>query len=177
MKFNFRELDAEIRQLMQIEFDFDVTSELLYNSKRFSAYGIEKYPDFFKQSITNGDEETLATALTIECFNEYEDRNSKNGVISVKVPVTANVTFAEGEFNRFYIRAICRKAIANNEFVTAYRARNSEKPRTGSEELLGKLINPTDVLNDLRKNIGIDTALGLPNGPNSGLSIERIIIK
>jgi hypothetical protein len=40
--------------------------------------------------------------------------------------------------------------------------------------LIGKIIECDKLLNDLRENIGMDTILGLPPGPNSGLSVELI---
>jgi hypothetical protein len=36
--------------------------------------------------------------------------------------------------------------------------------------MIGRRLNAQALLGDLRKHVGVDTALGLPPGPNSGLS-------
>ncbi|MDP9470553.1 MAG: hypothetical protein M3Q71_07785 [Chloroflexota bacterium] len=56
--------------------------------------------------------------------------------------------------------------------VEVYRAKQVTSPRLESQRMLGKLVDPEELLNDLRAHPGTDTALGLPSGPNSGLSIR-----
>ena len=86
------------------------------------------------------------------------------------VPSDAHTTLAEGEFNRFYLRAICLKALEIGAEIEVYRAKSVRNPRPESEAMIGKRLDPNELLQDLRENIGVDTALGLPQGPNSGLS-------
>lgn len=175
MKFNFENLDEIIRKLMNDEIDFDIEKDQLYLSKRFNEKGQKIYKDLLKDSVQNGDEQTLAVSLKNNgCFKAYEERKTKSGLTSAKVPETANLTLAESEFNRFYIRALCVRAINDSLVLVVYRARHSDKPRSESENLIGQTIDPQNLLDDLRKNIGIETALGLPPGPNSGLSIRFI---
>ncbi len=45
-------------------------------------------------------------------------------------------------------------------------------PRPGSEEKIGTLIDAKAILHDLRTTPGLEPALGLPPGPNSGLSAK-----
>jgi hypothetical protein len=86
--------------------------------------------------------------------------------------VNAHEMLAEGEFNRFYIRAICLRAIEDGvPEVIVYRAKPVEHARAESEQKIGKGVAPEALLRDLRAHPGIDTALGLPQGPNSGLSV------
>ena len=168
--FDFLDLDQETRQLMLEELELDLERNSLYPSKRFNAVGIAIYPDILRAAITSGTESTLASELRAsDAFAEFELRKGK----PVKVAVTAATTFAEGEFNRYYCRAICRKAVARgNNSVEIYRARESASPRSSSQELLGQHLPATTLLDDLRTNPGVDTALGLPPGPNSGLSVK-----
>lgn len=108
-------------------------------------------------------------------FKTHEERrNSRTGSVSqVRVPVTAADTLAEGEFNRFYIRGVCRRAINEGiAEVVIYRAKEVEQPRPESEARRGQHLPAEAVLNDLRNSPGVDTALGLPSGPNSGLSVH-----
>jgi hypothetical protein len=80
---------------------------------------------------------------------------------------------AEGEFNRFYIRGVCLRAIEEGMYeVIVYRAKTVEHARAESEQKIGQRVAAEDVLRDLRAHPGVDTALGLPPGPNSGLSVH-----
>jgi hypothetical protein len=89
------------------------------------------------------------------------------------VPATAPETLAEGEFNRFYIRGLCVRALAEGiTELVIYRAKQVENPRSESTAKIGLKISAQALLTDLRANPGVDTALGLPPGPNSGLSVK-----
>jgi hypothetical protein len=79
---------------------------------------------------------------------------------------------AEGEFNRFYIRALCRRAIEDDiEVVIVHRAKVVENPRPESELKIGREIPARALLEDLRTNIGGLTKFGIPE-PGSGLSVR-----
>ncbi|HMS66785.1 MAG TPA: hypothetical protein PKD18_01550 [Saprospiraceae bacterium] len=173
MKFNFENLDIETRELMDSEIRSDISKGELYYSKRFNENGKALYPQLLLDAVNNGNEESLSIALKLNnCFADKEARNGKNGITYAKVPESANQTLAESEFNRFYIRGLAMRAFASGQTLTVYRARNSENPRAESEILIGKQVSAVKLLNDLRESIGIETALGLPAGPNSGLSVK-----
>jgi hypothetical protein len=109
-------------------------------------------------------------------LNAYEKpRKLKSGGFS-KPPVmrvNAHEMLAEGEFNRFYIRGVCLRAIEEGAFeVIVYRAKMAEHARAESEQKIGQRIAAEALLRDLRAHPGLDTALGLPPGPNSGLSVH-----
>jgi hypothetical protein len=87
--------------------------------------------------------------------------------------VTAADTLSEGEFNRYYIRALCRRAIQDHiPFVVVYRAKPVVTPRPQSAEALETTLDPEVLLEDLRTHPGEASKLGVPGGPNSGLSIH-----
>ena len=80
---------------------------------------------------------------------------------------------AEGEFNRFYIRALSLHSIESDvPDLLVYRAKHVESPRRESQMRIGSLLPAIALLNDLRLNTSVDTALGVPAGPNSGLSVK-----
>ena len=56
--------------------------------------------------------------------------------------------------------------------IEVYRAKEVTNPRSESERKIGTIVDPKKLLDDLRANPGVDTALGLPSGPNSGLSVK-----
>ncbi len=173
MKFDFKNLDEQTRNLMLYEVNRDIANNQLYLSKRFNTTGEKFYPQLLIKAFTSGDEQTLAADLRGDnYFKTHEERKTKTGVTQAKVPETAHLTLAESEFNRFYIRALCLRAIETKLHLTVYRARQSDNPRQESEIMIGSKVDPTKLLNDLRSSIGVDTALGLPAGPNSGLTVK-----
>jgi hypothetical protein len=166
--FNFLNLDARTRAHMMDEFDYDTARDKLYYSRRFTDQGRKVYQSFMRAAIENGTEGTLADALNRgECMTSTALRLGA----PVSAPCTAAQTFADGEFNRFYARAVCLRASddgTNN--VTVYRAKEVENPRAQSISLIGRRFPASTLLDDLRVNLGVETALGLA-APNSGLSI------
>ena len=173
MEFNFENLDEQTRLAMISEVKTDIDKKAIYYSKRFTKYGRIKYLALLLDAVKSGNEQTLAKSIKFNyCFVETEKREGKNGIIQANIPKNANQIFAESEFNRFYIRALAKIAISTNQGLIVYRAKQSKTPRPESELLIGKNIDPVNVLYDLRNNIGVDTALGLPAGPNSGLSVR-----
>jgi predicted alpha/beta-fold hydrolase len=87
------------------------------------------------------------------------------------VPHTANSTLAEGEFNRFYIRAMCRRAEAEGRStVLVYRAAERDKERSASVALIGQHVDAAELLAKLRELP--DFKSGFPE-PNTGLSVTH----
>lgn len=173
MGFNFEELDDEIRKLMLEEIELDIQNKKLFLSPRLNHHGQSEYPALLKKAVGDGNEEKLANNLNVENYwEEKEPRRTKNGVKYYNIPYNANSVLAEGEFNRFYIRAICIKAIADDLQIEIYRAKEVQNPRSESGRIIGQTRDPNELLNDLRENIGLNTVLRLPPGPNSGLSIR-----
>lgn len=136
------------------------------------------YPDLLRDAVQVGHVDTLATALSSNgrLLAHETARHPRGGPDIVKrVPVTAPQTMAEGEFNRYYARGVCVRAMAESgpqATVTIYRARESLNPRSESIALVGTTPSAAALLEDLRTHIGMDTALRLPPGPNSGLSVH-----
>lgn len=138
-----------------------------------NSFGRSNYINVLKQAISTGNDTSLSRELRNGYLAETEQRKTKNGYSTVRVPVTAPDTLAEGEFNRYYIRALCRRALEDTKFdLVVYRAKEVSDPRPSSEAKIGESYNPKQLLDDLRNSTGVDTALGLPPGPNSGLSVQ-----
>jgi hypothetical protein len=171
MGLELADLDETTRQHMLTELEHDLQTNNLYFGKFLSDAGKKQYPTLLRDAIENGTDDSLAAALDAPgMFLSHHQRKTKSGVTTAKVPYTANKTLDEGEFNRFYLRGLCARAMATNQKIEIYRARASSQPRSESEELIGSQLDPGDLLEDLRTNTGVDTALGLPPRPNSGLS-------
>lgn len=166
--FNFLNLDEETRELMLDEVKSDIENDKLYLSNRLNQNGKENYPTYLLESVENGSEESF-TNLLIE-NNSFNDKELVNGVMK-KVPSNAASLLCQSEFNRYYIRAICRRAIdQDQDEVIIYRGRESSWVRPESEALIGKSLNSRDLLYDLRDSIGVSPKL-LPE-INSGLTVK-----
>lgn len=85
MKFNFENLNEDIRKLMLDEFSLDESNENIYLSKRFNENGHTLYNQLFENYIKNGDEVTLKDSLELNnCFKSHEERLGKNGIMLVR---------------------------------------------------------------------------------------------
>ncbi len=171
--FNLVNLN-EVREEMLAEIQSDIDNKKLYLSERLNTDGIREYPSKLLQSAKSSDIDGFIQSLGMNYFNShFQRRKPTGGFTQVTMPRDANCMLCEGEFNRFYIRAVCLKAISlGKQFVTAYRARPSNNPRPESLAVENHQFDASNLLNDLRTNIGVDTALGIPPGPNSGISVR-----
>ncbi len=167
-KFDFKNLDGETRRLMQIEIQSDVKQNKLYLSDRLNETGKANYLTYLIQSVETGDEEAFENLLDISM--NFNPSYLRQGNV-VKMPSNAATLLCQSEFNRYYIRAICLRAINDGvEQVEIYRARESSWARPESEAKIGTTLSPRDLLEDLRNSIGVEPNL-LPE-INSGLSVK-----
>lgn len=156
------DLDEVTRTHMLEELRFDLARGGLYVSPRLSAHGRQVYASLLRAAIEGGTPASFAAAL--------------RGALEARTPRDAADMLAEGELGRFYIRGVCRRAIVEDVAIEVYRARPVRHPRPESEARIGARPNPDALLGDLRRHVGVDTALGVPGGPNSGLSVRRVAV-
>lgn len=171
MSFNLEMIDGEIRHYMKEEYELDISNSTLYISKRLTQEGAALYPQLLLQAIENYSPEWLASQISEkQLLKSHEERRTKSGSTLAKIPYNAHEMLSEGEFNRFYIRGLCRKAINESKLIQIVRGKEVSNPRSESVQKIGLTLEPGKLLNDLRENTGVDTAFGLPPGPNSGLT-------
>jgi hypothetical protein len=178
MTFNFVNLTPDVRQFMLAEIQYDVDRNSIFISPRLSAVGQRDYLPLLTEAAEKHDEDWFAATLReMGRLKTEEIRHNKNGTTSTAtVPETANKLLAHGEFNRYYMRALCRFAIESKILLLViYRARPSEQKRTSSQSIEGMSISAEVLLTDLRIHNTQDfndsrkTALGRPN---SGMSVR-----
>lgn len=172
MSFNFIDLNSDVRKIMLDEVNLDISNNALYYSKRFNQNGMDKYQAILIESINNGNEQTFANLIKNQ--NMFNPTSTDRNVKISKTPINAHESLADGEFNRFYIRALAKIAINENKKLEVFRAKEVANARSASLSKIGEIVDPEALLVDLRKNIGIDTFLGLPGGVNSGLSVKLV---
>lgn len=170
--FRFENLDEITRRYVLLEVEEAIKTSQLYLSQRFTAQGRERYPSLLREAVQMGDEASLTTALQHEkLFAEREPY----GAGTRRVPTNAASTFAEGQFNAFYMRGVCHRAIQAGGQVEVYRAKEVVTAGPASTYQEGQRLDPQQVLHLLRHSpSGRDRGAVVPAGFNSGLSIRLV---
>lgn len=172
-KFNFVKLDATTRALMIEEIKRAEKSGQLYFSTRFNDTGTRGWVAWLTSAAEQYDEHWLAYQLEMSGAMKHLETKAKpkGGYTVSHVPDTAAETMAEGQFNRFYMAAICRRAIeAGKPNVSVYRAKHRGAPRPESKALEGTSQNASTLLQELQnKELSFKCDL---LKPNSGLSLD-----
>jgi hypothetical protein len=160
------DLSADTRLLMIDEIKADIEANKLYASQRLTEEALRLWPEILLTAAASGTCESLVLHLQgIVAFRETEISRGKTKT----VPFDAAVTLSEGQFNHFYMRAVCRLAISMQiSGVQVYRAKAVSSPRTSSVERIGLIYEAADQLRDLREN----GFLAVMSEPNSGLSLR-----
>ena len=134
------------------------------------------YQELLKAAASSGNEQTLAAKLKDQgLMKSSEMRRTKNGVAKTPLPQNAAESLADAEFNRFYVRAMCRLAAENGGTqVEIYRAEVVADAHPEVELGIGRRLDAARLLSDLRNSVDIDAALGLSSGKHSGLSVMPV---
>ena len=170
--FTFHDLDDTTREHMVNEANLRGAHVTEYFGRRLTERGRADWPDLLRETIRSGTPESLAAALRVSGRLKAREMSHRKGVPYEKdVPSNAAELLAEGEFNRYYCRALCLRAIAENRSLTVYRGRHSDNPRPESEAWIDRQVDPNALLEDLRENTGGEPAMGLPS-VNSGLTVR-----
>lgn len=173
MKFNFTHLDEHTRKLMMDEIARATVNGQIYFSARFNAIGSKKWVAWLTEAAEFHDEHWLAYQIQSSGgMKDFEERAMPRGEYSkVHVPYSAAETMAEGQFNRFYIAGVCRRALeASQSQVRIYRACHRDEPRPESQALEGMMTDAQTLLEQVRnKQASFGCAM---LKPNSGLSVQ-----
>jgi hypothetical protein len=175
MPLHYMNLDERTRQFMVEEIDMDVASGKIYLSNWLTEEGQRNWPGLLRTAAEHHDDGWMAAQLRTGGWvrDRAERRKPKGGFTMARVPQEAPDTMSEGEFCRYYVRGLCRRAVTDGVAdVIVYRAKQVREPDRGSEEKVGTRWNPQAILDDLRSTQGLSPLLGIPRGPNSGLCIR-----
>jgi hypothetical protein len=174
MLLNFHDLNEATRQHMLEEIREDIDNGNLYISSRLSGVGQQDYPNLLQRAAEQFDDEWLASEIAQnQRLNVTLQRHTKRGITQARMPSNAHETLAMGEFNSFYIRAICLRAINEGRTIEVYRARPSQFARPESEAAIRTRPNPVDLLAALRVPVEKRAAPVIPE-PNSGISVRLV---
>ncbi len=176
MGLHYANLDARTREFMVRELERDISQGAVYVSDRLTEVGAQNWANLLREALRDRDDDWLEDQLRQHVYLKTHEERRKpkgRGVTRAQVPVTAAETLAEGEFNRFYARGLCARAVAEGVAeVEVYRGKEVTQPRPESQAKIGTRVSARALLEDLRRSQGVEPALGIPPGPNSGLTVR-----
>lgn len=175
MTYLFENLDDVTREYMFKELTDDIQNGNQYISNRIKSEFSGRYLNLLGHVITEGRDEDdfAADIMRYGYMKTTEMRNGK----AVRVPHDAHETLAHGEFNRYYMRGLCLRAIDENRQLVIYRAKRVTNPSEISQQIIGMNANPEILLGILRniassrERFGKTIEFNVGN-PKSGLSVK-----
>jgi hypothetical protein len=171
--FKFENLDDATRSSMLEAIEEGESTGNIYHSTRFNQDGNDQWLTLLKQAAQKFNEHWLAYQLESNGLMKDSESAVKlsGGYTTKHVPHTASETIAEGQFNRFYILGLCKRARAEGiTHLEIYRAKERFDPRPESQALIGTLLSIDEVESQLTlTNASFKSQLVKPN---SGLCVK-----
>ena len=130
MALQLANLDERTRTLMVEELEIDVANGTLYLSSRLNRRGQVEYEQLLRTSFRGGDDQSLADEIRSRgLLNASAQRLKPSGGFStVRVPVSAPETLAEGEFNRFTSEPYVGESLMTGQAHSRFIARRQSPP-------------------------------------------------
>jgi hypothetical protein len=175
MPLQYLDLDPTTRQYSLAELDRDIADGSMIVSDWLRPGIVSQYQKLLRDALRYYDDLWLEERVQ-ELLVEFDVRRTPaGGETTARLPENAARVLAELDFNRYYMRGLCARALAEGRpEVEVYRARLSAEPRPESSQLEGQRLSAAALLDELRAL----TAATLPEAtlgkPNSGLSIRLV---
>lgn len=172
--FDYEPVLPALRRLMLDELEVDASAKNVYLNPLLKPGSPAQYLQLLLATLEAGTPESFAAALAETGLFQAEHTYIRQGrSVTAKLPANYASTLAAGEFNRYYMRAVCRHAAQEGLLeVEIYRAKPVQNPRQTADERIGRRIEPQTLLEDLRRsNFESPSEYGL-GAPNSGLSVR-----
>ena len=175
MPLQYENLDPTTRRYAITELDADLTTGAFHASERLRPTAIADYQRYLHEAIRYYDDRWLEEHAS-DLLVDFEHRRTRSGgQTTARIPDMAARMLTEGDFNRYYMRGVAMRAIAENrDVVEVYRARLSMEPRSESAQMEGRRLPAPRVLEYLRGQPASDPAVTALGRPNSGLSIRLV---
>lgn len=177
MTLDLVDLDSCTRRFMLAEVAADLAAGALYLSPQLTEAGRAHYADLLRAAIAGGSEASLADALVAHAAVKPPDRWQRSAERSSEAGTTealrAAALLAEREFHRFYIRGLCRRALAEGVLaLEIYRARPPDTRRSHPDAMIGVKVMAASLLEDLSRGFQMSPPTGLPQCRDPGLSVR-----
>ena len=175
MPLKYDDLDPVTRKFALAEFDSDVERGALTVSSRIRPSNTGEYVALLREALTYYDDRWLEDRVEGMVVH-FELRQTPSGATTTaKLPSYAPRVLAEGDFNRYYMRGVCARALDEGRgVVEVYRARLSAEPRPESRELEGQRLDAAALLEQLRTRYADTEEEPMLGKPNSGLSVKLV---
>ena len=176
MPLQYENLDPTTRGYALAELDQDLAAGAFRASERLRPGAGGGYQRLLRDALRYYDDLWLEDRVAGLLVDFEMRRTPSGGQTTAKIPEGASRLLAEHDFNRYYMRGLCQRAIAEErQVVEVYRARLSLAPRPESAELEGRRLPARELLDQLRAAAGDEaTAAPLLGRPNSGLSVRLV---
>ena len=180
MTMNYEELDNTTRKYMLEEFEVEIASPNPYFGKNLSAEGRAVFPRLMRETINEGNEQTLGAALNCaRLWNEMETYERSGVIRERRINVRqASERLALTEFNTWYVRGFARRLI--DEGVThcqAYRAAQPKWEPADCSAHENKVFTVPEIYEGHRARywpIRNPDAVSIPFGPSCHQTIRRV---
>src|SRR5215210_166598 len=135
MPLQYENLDPTTRRYAITELDADLTTGAFHASERLRPTAITEYQRYLHEAIRYYDDRWLEEHAS-DLLVDFEHRRTRSGgQTTARIPDMAARMLTEGDFNRYYMRGVAMRAIAENrDVVEVYRARLSMEPRSESAQ-------------------------------------------
>jgi hypothetical protein len=176
MPLEYHDLDPETRGFALAEFDADRERGTLTVSSRIRPTRLIEYESLLREALAYYDDRWLESRVD-DMVVDFELRHTPTGATTTaRLPSYEPRVLTEGDFNRYYMRGVCARAVAEGRAVVeVYRARHSAEPRPESREIVGQRLDAATLLRELRAppaSEGDDEPV--VGRPNSGLSVRLV---
>jgi len=173
MGINYENLDSTTRAYMLQEIRLGGH----YISPRLTADGQVAWSDLLEEASKSYNDDWLASEIMRRGYVRSQEQYTRQGIVRTREinKQHASLQLAEGEFNRYYLRGLCLRAKAEGkDALVVYRGKYVANPRPESEIKIGTSMLVDVLLAMLRSNdfVSIDACMGVPSGPNSGLTCK-----
>ena len=161
MPLQYENLDPTTRRYAIAELDRDLNNGAFHISERLRPESVAEYERLLREALRYYDDRWLEEHASDLLVESESRRTRTGGTTTARVPQMAARMLAEGDFNRYYMRAVALRAI-------------EEGPRRESAELEGKRVPAAEVLDHLRGPISVDPSVAPLGRTNSGLSVRLV---
>jgi hypothetical protein len=147
-----------------------------YQSPRLNNAGLARWVPLLEEAIQLNNDDWLSNELLrSDSFNDQESYITRSGNVALRRINKQHSAqmLAEGEFNRYYLRGLCRRAAEEGKsHLIIYRGKQVANPRPESAAKVGTQVGVLGLITILRRNdfVSIEEAFAVPGGPNSGLT-------
>ena len=172
MMLHLPDLDDRTRRFMLDELEADVAQRCLHLSPYLTEAGRAAYARVLRAALRGGTEASLAAELRRPGRMDTPT-GWQQGALVRSLPSTAPDALAEAEFHRYYIRGLCRRAIAEGvRTLVIYRAKDGTPSRANTDGMVGVRIDAASLLEDLRTTSGQTPPRVLRGCPDPGMSVR-----